>query len=361
MEVQKIYFLTVHRKDRSPSQRFRFEQYIDYFESEGYTCLFSSLLNEKEDKIIYTSGHYLRKAMIMLKCVYRRALDLFRIRKGDIVFVQRESIMIGTAIFEKWIARKTCLVYDFDDAIWISNISKFNRHLGWLKNPAKIPEIIKVADQVIAGNDYLAAYALTLNNHVEVIPTTVDTRRFQSNPPKQFSEPYCIGWSGSFSTIPHFELLIPVLKDLKAHFGDRIYFKVIGDENYRHPALGIQGIRWESRNEVEELSEMDIGLMPLPDDAWSQGKCGLKGLIYLSMGIPAILSPVGVNSKIISDGQNGYLAATSEEWIRKITYLIENPEKMAMIGKKGRETVIKHFSVEANKQHYLNVLKKCHT
>lgn len=355
---KKVYFLTVHRRDRSPSQRFRFEQYLDYFESMGFLCIHRSLVNEKDDKILYTPGNYLKKLIILLKCVYQRANDVIRIRKGDIVFVQRESIMIGTALFEKMISQKAKLIYDFDDAIWLSNISKYNRHLGWLKGPGKIPEIIKVADHVIAGNDYLAGYAMKYNNNVTVIPTTVDAERFKIDPPKKFVEPYCVGWSGSFSTIPHFELLIPVLMKIKEHFDGRVYFKVIGDEHYSLEDLGIQGIRWESLNEVKELSEIDIGLMPLPDDEWTRGKCGLKGLVYMSMGIPTIMSPVGVNKDIISDGENGYLAETPEEWIRKITYLIEHPDKMAEIGNNGRETVLKRFSIEANREHYLYVLNK---
>ena len=354
---RKIYFLTVHRRDRSPSQRFRFEQYTEFFDRNGFKCIHSYLINESDDKIFYSRGKLFGKFRILLKSITKRIIEILLIGRKDIVFVQRESIMIGTSFFEKILSKKARLIYDFDDSIWIKNISKSNEGFGWLKSPDKIPEIMKSAHHIIAGNKYLADYARNYNGNIDIIPTTIDMNKYQLGKEKEFVEPYCIGWSGSFSTIQHFELVIPALKDLKKKYRDKIYFKVIGDENYECKDLNLTGIKWDLKNEINELSEIDIGIMPLPDDEWSRGKCGLKGLQYMSLGIPTIMSPVGINKEIITDGQNGFLARNKNEWIDKISFLIEQPDNLSKIGIQGQKTIMEKYSVKANKYTYLNVLQ----
>jgi len=147
---RKIYFLTVHRRDRSPSQRFRFEQYTEFFNRNGFECIHSYLINESDDKIFYSRGKLFGKFRILLKSITKRLIEILLIGRKDLVFVQRESIMIGTSFFEKILSKKARLIYDFDDSIWIKNISKSNERFGWLKSPDKIPEIIKSAHHVIA-------------------------------------------------------------------------------------------------------------------------------------------------------------------------------------------------------------------
>ena len=134
--------------------------------------------------------------------------------------------------------------------------------------------------------------------------------------------------------------------------------KVIGDGTYRNDALEIHGIAWNKQDEVKELSEMDIGIMPLPDDPWARGKCGLKGLQYMALGIPTIMSPVGVNTEIIQHGVNGFLASDTEQWVDVITRLIENRELREQIGEAARKTVIDKYSVVANRQVYLNAFNQ---
>jgi glycosyltransferase involved in cell wall biosynthesis len=266
--------------------------------------------------------------------------------------------MLGTTFFEKRYARKTRVIYDFDDAIWLSaSTSGQNRRLAFLKKPSKTSDIIALSTMVFAGNQYLADYASQFNRNVVIVPTTIDTREYQ--PAKDIlKERVCIGWSGSFSTIAHFQTSLEALKRIKEKYGDKVYFKVIGDANYRNEELGIIGQDWKRETEVKDLQEIDIGIMPLPDDDWSKGKCGLKGLQYMGLAIPTIMSPVGVNSEIIQDGVNGFLAGSTAEWIEKLSSLIESPALRASMGQKGRETVVKQFSVEANKELYLRFFKK---
>ena len=178
---------------------------------------------------------------------------------------------------------------------------------------------------------------------------------------KNPSDVICIGWSGSFSTIKHFETVIKSLLEVKNRYKEKVSFKVIGDGTYYHQGLGIKGIAWDKANEIYELSEIDIGIMPLPDDEWSKGKCGLKGLQYMALEIPTIMSPVGMNEEIIEHGENGLLASTSEDWVKCISLLINDPEKRKLMGSKGRETVKSKYSVQVNQHKYLEVFNMVNT
>ncbi|PCH68746.1 MAG: hypothetical protein COC01_03150 [Bacteroidetes bacterium] len=129
--------------------------------------------------------------------------------------------------------------------------------------------------------------------------------------------------------------------------------KVIGDKNYNNDELDIIGIDWNKDDEIKELSSFDIGIMPLPNDEWSNGKCGLKGLQYMALEMPSIMSPVGVNNEIINDGINGFLATTVDEWVEKLSLLINSQELRERIGKEARQTVLERYSVESQKSKYL--------
>ncbi len=352
--MPKVLYLTVHRPDRSPSQRFRFEQYIAYLKENGFDYHFSWLVNENDDQTFYAPGKIVGKSKILIRGILKRLSETIKANKYDIIFVQRESFMLGTAFFEKLFAKSRAkLIMDFDDSIWLQNVSAGNKKLAWLKNAEKTADIIKYADLIFAGNQYLADYARQFNSNVAIVPTTVDTDEYVKVQTTNDDGKICIGWSGSVTTIQHFEYALPFLRKLKAKYGERLTFKVIGDGNYKNEDLGIRGISWSKADEVRELSSFHIGIMPLPADEWTKGKCGLKGLQYMALEIPTIMANVGVNSQIIKEGQNGFLATTEDEWINKLETLINDPALRDRIGQAGRQTVIDHYSKNAWKSKYL--------
>lgn len=351
--MKKVLIITAHRKDRAPNQRFRFEQYLDYLKENGYDCHLSFLISAEDDKVLYKHGHYLQKTIIFLKSAVKRTIDVINRSNYDLIFVCREGFLTGTTLFEELLHKsKVPMIYDFDDAIWHFDVSEANKKFGWLKNPGKTAKLISMADLVFAGNDYLADYARHHNDHVVIIPTTIDLSEYHQVPFTE-KETICIGWSGSITTIRHFGMAIPVLKAIKEKYGNRVKFKVIGDGNYRNDELGIAGIGWKKESELKELEEIDIGIMPLPDDEWAKGKCGLKGLQYMALGIATVMSPVGVNSEIIQDEENGMLASSDEEWIAKLSKLIDNSVLRRRCAENGRKTVEEKFSVDAIKGDYL--------
>src|SRR5688572_24648311 len=350
--MKKVLFACLHRPDRSPSQRFRFEQFLGYLKEHGYRCNFSWLLNANDDKYFYRPGNLIRKGLIVLKGAVKRFFEIFSASKYDIVFVQREAFMLGTAFFEKQFAKKTKLIFDFDDSIWMQNVSAVNKKFSFLKNADKTKDIISRASIVFAGNRYLADFAKQFNSNVVIVPTTIDTELYKPVS-KVSKEKICIGWSGSVTTIEHMETKMLALKAIKKKYGDKVYFKIIGDGCYYSEDLKTKGFPWRKESEIEDMSEFDIGIMPLPDTEWAKGKCGLKGLQYMALGIPTIMSPVGVNSEIIQDGENGFLASSDEEWVNKLSLLIESFELRKKIGDAGRKTVEEKYSIHANGKLYL--------
>lgn len=346
----------MHYPDRAPNQRFRIEQYVDFLRENGVTLEFSYLLEPNDDKIFYAPGNFFKKLSIVLRSWKKRKQDVRRATNFDAVLIIRESIFIGPAIFEKRLKKRGVkIIYDFDDAIWKLDVSKSNRWFGFLKFPAKTASIIRLADVVMAGNQYLADFASRYNKNVHIVPTTVDTDQF--SPAENHTQgPVVIGWSGSLTTIKHFDLALPVLRKIREKYRQGVRFKVIGHHAFRNEELDITGIAWTKTSEVPELREIHIGIMPLPDDEWAKGKCGLKGLVYMSLGIPTVMSPVGVNSEIIRHGQNGFLPKTEEEWLEVLSQLIENPALRQSIGVAGRKTAVERYSVLSQREHYLKIL-----
>lgn len=377
--MPRILIIADHRLKRSPSQRYRFEQYLDFFKSEGFDWKLSEIITEKDDRVFYGAGNYFKKARILLKSLFIRWKDLRRAKDFDLIFIQREALLIGSSWFEKQFYKKNKVVFDFDDSIWLLDTSPENKKFEFLKDPDKTKNNIRHSHAVIAGNAFLADYARQFNHNVFIIPTTIDTnfhklleitgRGFDSAQPDKAvlipeatandpgTKKIVIGWSGSISTIKHFERAIPALKKIQQKYPGKTEVHVIGQGQYAHPDLDLVSKHWSADTEVQNLQAFDIGIMPLPDDEWVKGKCGLKGLSYMACGVATVMSPVGVNPDIIRHGKNGLLAGTEDEWFEALCYLIENPALRTELGIAGRQTVVENYSVEANKHKYLGVLK----
>lgn len=354
--MKRILFIADHRPDRSPGQRYRFEQYLDVLEAHGYRCSLSYVLNAADDHVFYRPGNYLRKALIVAKSFWVRWCDWRKRDDYDIVFIFRNCVLTGSLYFEKkWSKSGKPIVFDFDDAIWKNDTSHANRLFAWLKRPEKIKFTISISHSVLAGNAYLADFARHYSNKVSIVPTTIDTERYRCARPERLGSPVVIGWTGSITTIKHFLWAKPALLEIKKKYKSAVRFVVIGDENFADAELGIQGQAWRSETEAEDLSVLDIGIMPLPDDAWTKGKCGLKGLQYMALGIATVMSPVGVNATIVQDGVNGRLARTTAEWIQVLTELIENPGLRHQLGESARKTVESEYSKNHWKQEYLAI------
>lgn len=339
----RLLFLGVHGRDRSPSQRYRFEAFEPHFRAAGIDVDYAGALTSTEARDFYGPVSAFTKGRIALTALARRVQSLTR--HADVVFVQREAFFLFNEWSEYVAHLRAPVVFDFDDAIWIHSVSEANRRFAWLKNVDKIPRIVRLAHTVVAGNEYLADWARSYSNNVHVVPTCVDTDHFAPTE-RRDGGPVTIGWSGSPSTFAHLKPLMPVLEKLVARFQDGVRIRVMGDASFVHAPLQLRGEAWTADAELQLLREVDIGLMPLPDDAWTRGKCGLKGLVSMSMGAATVMSPVGVNTEIVTHGENGLLARSDDEWLEHLSRLIEDAALRRRLGAAGRQTVIDRYSVQ---------------
>lgn len=358
--MPSVLFIASHRPGRSPSQRYRFEQFVPYWEKHGVTVRYAWIIDEADDKVFYSPGRLLDKARIFRKSLRLRREHVRMAQDHDLVFVQREALMTGSIRFERALAATgKPLIYDFDDAIWRMDVSEGNRKLRWLKDPAKTPRIIGLATHVIAGNAFLADYAKQHNGHVEVIPTVIDTERYMPmDAAKRSDGKVVIGWTGSLTSTPHLMTAVPMLLKLQEEFRGRIVFRFISDRPVIIPGLEVEQITWNAASEPEDLAPIDIGIMPLPDTEWSRGKCGFKGLQYMGMAKAVVLARVGVNATIVRDGENGFLAGSDEEWLAKLRLLVNDADLRRRLGAEARRTVEQAYSTVAWRDRYLELFNE---
>lgn len=351
----RVLVLAPYPLDRAPSQRFRWEQYIEPLQARGIRLEPSSFLGSEGMEVAHLQGRWAAKAGVIARGLRRRLSDMVAARQYDLVLVHRESLPIGPAWFERTLARLGVpYAFDFDDAIFLPAASEANRRFARLKSPHKTEAAVRGARLVLAGNRYLADWAETYTPRVTVVPTTIDTGVYRAARSSNES-PICVGWSGSSTTITHLRLLEPVLREIQRERG--VELRVIGDRSYRIAGARVEVLEWKAASEVADLQRIDIGVMPLPDDQWSRGKCGLKALQYMALGIPTILSPVGVNREIARDGA-ALLADGEDQWVDALRRLIDDPALRSSVGEAGRARVEQDYSVNAMLPTWEHVLRE---
>lgn len=350
-----IYFVVPSTPGISPGQRFRFEHYLDFLRQNGYKTRISSFYSLNGWKSLYQPGNKFRKIRAVLAGLFRRVADLFRIPFYDYVYLYREAAPIGPPFFEWVIASvlRKKIIYDFDDAIWIPVSSEYNKAASGLRNFGKVEKICRWSYKVSVGNAFLGSFASKYNSKVLLIPTVVDTENGHNRLQDQDTNAPAIGWTGTFSTLPYLNMVLPVLQRLQEKYPFTFY--VIADKD---PLLALKHyrfIRWSRDNETADLLHFHIGLMPLHDDEISRGKCGFKAIQYMALGIPAVVSPVGVNSIIVKDGVNGFVCDQEAGWEQALETLLRDSGLRQKMGLAARQQIVDHYSVLATRQAFLTL------
>jgi len=354
---KKILFIAPYPHNEAPSQRFRFEQYLEYFKEKELDITFSPFLDSKTWKTLYSEGNVAKKTIGVIRSFVKRFLLLFTLYKYDKIFIHREVAHIGPPFFEFVIAKvlRKKYIYDYDDATWLPNYSETNANFHRLKAYWKVKYCIKWAYHVTPGNEYLANYAKKHNDKITVIPTTIDTINHHNLVTNYDTEKLVIGWTGTHTTMHYLDFLVPIIADLEKKF--EFDFLIISNEAPTYHLKSLKFIKWNHATEIQDLAKISIGVMPLEQDIWSEGKCGFKGLQYMALGIPALMSPVGVNKQILENKVNGYLVKTPQEWRECLETLLINKQLRKQVGQAGKQTIINRYSVLANRDVYLNLLK----
>ena len=353
-----ILFLVPYPLEVAPSQRFRFEQYFDLLEGEGWEITIHSFISRRLWNHIYLKGHFVQKLFGVIQGFLSRVFVVFGIAKYDFIFIHREATPIGPPLFEWIIARllKKKIIYDFDDAIWLRNYSDSNKWFSYLKNHNNVAKICSWSFKVSCGNNYLCEFAKRYNENVVYNPTTIDTIGYHNkikDQQERVNGKIVFGWTGTHSTIRYLNDLLPVLKELEDELDFELH--VISDVKPQLPIRSLVYKKWNINTEISDLLEFNIGLMPLTEDAWASGKCGFKLLQYLALGIPALASPVGVNTNIVNDGYNGLLCKTEEDWKDGFKTLLTNQVLLTKLGSNARSRIEDCFSVQFNANNFLSL------
>lgn len=346
--------------NQAPSQRFRFEQYFPQLRFHHISYTQAPFIDTYTWSILYKHGHHAAKIWGIIKGFLNRFLLLFTIPQYDFVFIHREASPVGPPVFE-WIIAKVLrakIIYDFDDAIWIPNTSKENSIASNLKANWKVKTICRWAYKVSAGNQYLCEQALMFRNGIKpenVIynPTTVDTQLRHNQLKVQQTEELVIGWTGTHSTLSYLDNIIPVIAVLQKEYNFR--FVIICNTDPKPDLTSYRFIPWKEGTEIADLLNLNIGIMPLTNDAWAEGKCGFKAIQYMALGIPALVSPVGVNKFIVDHGINGYHCITDTDWSEKLKSLLTNAGLRMQMGLKARAKIVADFSASSNEKNFIQL------
>lgn len=349
-------FLTPYPLHCAPSQRLKFEQYYGSFEDHRIQAVVSPFVGPALWRDLYDPGHLFRKLVFGMWGHVRRLRDLCRAPAFDFVYVHLWALPFGPPWFEEFLARRGVkIIYDIDDLIYLPKASAANRFVRPLRRRDRIVRIMRAATDVIVCTEYLRRFASAFNPNVTLISSTIDTDIYQPRRHSAERHAITIGWSGSHSTAPYLHALAPALRELSQRFDIRLL--VLGDGHFRIDGVKVDARPWSLEREVASLTEMDIGVYPLPDEEWVLGKSGLKALQYMGVGVPTVASRIGAACEFIHDGENGFLATSTDEWVDKLSQLVTDPGLRASMGRAGRATVEERFSVAVTAPVYLRIVE----
>jgi glycosyltransferase involved in cell wall biosynthesis len=345
--VTRLLFLTRYTALGS-SSRYRVHQCLPAYSAAGLG--FHVLPFHTDDYVRRFAGGRdwrvkARQVPYYLSRFWQRLRAVWQAGSFDLVIVEGEVFPFAPAIVDRllWL-RNRRVVLEYDDALFIYygemlDSPRLRRILG-----GKVADLMRRACAVIAGNDYLAAYARKYAARVEVVPTTVDLGRYPvAHPGGPPDSPLTLVWIGSPVTAPYLQAIAPALQALAARRD--IVLRVIGAPGFTIPSVRVEALPWSDDNEVALLQACHIGLMPLPDDNYTRGKCGLKILQYFAACLPAVASPVGANRDIVQNGINGFLAGSPEEWTNRLDTLLSDREMRQRMGLAGRRTVEERYAL----------------
>jgi glycosyltransferase involved in cell wall biosynthesis len=324
------------------STRQRILQYLPHLSRAGASVSCDTLLGDDYVQSLATGGSYSKAEVAR---AYARRIRRLRAPDADLLWVYAELFPNLPASFERLAFHSgKPVVYDIDDAFF-HQYDDHNNPLIRALLRGKLEPLPAGAALCLCGNEYLRDYAAQWCPNSVVLPTVVDTDVYVPRPERAPPERPLIGWIGSPSTWCNVQPILPVLQQVAEQ--EKVRIRVIGAgaqaEADRFPGLEMVG--WSEAAEVAEVQDMDIGIMPLLDRPFQRGKSGYKLIQYMACGLPVIASPVGVNSRIVEDGGNGFLARSPEEWRDALVKLIRDPKLRDGMGQRGRAIAQSRYSL----------------
>ncbi|HUF05625.1 MAG TPA: glycosyltransferase family 4 protein [Aridibacter sp.] len=343
--------------------RFRIDQFVGPLAEHGIDVEISPFLDSEGFKSFYRDGDAFEKVLKGVAGLVNRIGDLANSGKYDLVFVQREAMFFGPEAFE-WLFNKfkgLPLVLDLDDATYVRYKSpRFGRLGSSLKFFGKTDRLIDRAQTVVCGNRFIAEYVEERGGRAVVIPTVVDLDVFR--PPEEQNDPPVIGWIGTHSTYPLLESVFPALTRLFSEYD--FVLRIIGSGRDRVEVEGVrvENLLWSLEREVEDFRSLDIGLYPIKvsssaNEEWLKGKSGFKAVQYMAVGVPFVMSPVGVCRELGVPGKTHFNAVSDEDWYNSLKILLSDPDRRKIMGLSAREFAEANFAVAQQVEKLVAVLR----
>lgn len=335
-----------------PSSRIRFYQYLPFLRDNGIDVTVVPLLGNDYLMTLYAGRRSNLKNI--LKAYLERIGCLLKQYRFDLLWIEYEMFPWLPAVVEKLFSRMDVpYVVDYDDALF----HRYDMHssviVRWLLGK-KIDNIMRRAALVVAGNKYLMDRAwLAGSRKVEYLPTVVDLRRYHTAP-RSRREAFTVGWIGSPLTAKYLHFIRPALVEVCNGKDTRLVLVGSGDIEFAETHVEIRA--WSEETEVADIQSFDVGIMPLPDEPWTRGKCGYKVIQYMACGKPVIASPVGVNHQMVEHGINGFLVENSAEWVNAIKTFRSSQELRERMGKAGRRKVENEYCLQVTESRLLSFL-----
>jgi glycosyltransferase involved in cell wall biosynthesis len=356
----RVLFVTQYGP-QAASSRTRVFQYLPFLQKHGVVCEVLTVLPDSvlSGSQLVVTRNPVAKAFYYARTAWRTALIGLsawrRARGADVLLVQK--VILPAPL--RWLLRRrrTPLAYDFDDAIFTTEVRGGSLLARWKerRNATGLPAMLAIADRAVVENDYTGDFA---RRHCPVTTITgpIDTAPFAQVPRRKTGPPVVLGWIGSATTVAYLDLIAEPLRRLTAT-GVALRVCVVGAE-WSADGVDVECREWQLEREAEDLAGWDIGLMPLPDDPWTRGKGGYKLLQYMAAGLPVVAHPVGVNSEIVADGETGLLAADARAWECHLRRLISEPAVRQAFGDRGRERVAERYALTVHEPRLLQMLRE---
>jgi len=325
-----------------PSSRFRIRQYLPDLRAQGIDVTeYCPIINQGArlpGKLGRIRMRYLPPLIVgqMIANLAFRIPGMIGSRSADVTWLERNFVP-GLDQCARLLKRP--LVIDMDDAIWLYG------PLG----SYSIKRLVKQADMVFAGNQFLAEWCADHCNNVQIVPTAIDVEKFQNIvPAKRGLGKLSVGWTGTSSNFRYLRMIEPALAT---------YFRsnplsdlvVIADRDPKLQSIPpgqFNFIKWSAENEHAALRQLDVGIMPIDNSDLAKGKCSFKMLQYMACGIPVIASPFGMNAKIFREGKIGIAAEAFNDWVDGLNFYNKNYDDRIKDGEAGRQLINSSYSTK---------------
>jgi glycosyltransferase involved in cell wall biosynthesis len=175
-----------------------------------------------------------------------------------------------------------------------------------------------------------------------LVPTSIDLDAY--GPPRRHiaGDRLVVGWSGSLTTASYLQLLGRALRRAAESFPLKV---IVYGAQVELPGIDTECIPWSPETEVDVLRRFDVGIKPMPSEEWVRGKCPMKELQYMSLGVPPVAARFGTAGEAIDHGVTGLLCSSEDDWVEALATL-RSPDLRARFGAAGRRTVEERYSAE---------------